>query len=55
MWASDYPHPDAMVDYPNGVNQLVEAEHISEDFIHKILWENPAKCFHLDVPGQSFA
>ena len=52
MWASDYPHPDAMVDYPNGVNQLVEADHISEDFKHKILWDNPAKCFHLDVPIQ---
>lgn len=50
MWASDYPHPDAMVDYPNGVNHLVGAEHISEEFIRKILWDNPAKCFHLDLP-----
>ncbi|SVA69646.1 uncharacterized protein METZ01_LOCUS122500 [marine metagenome] len=52
MWASDYPHPDAMVDSPNGVNRLVRTGHISKDFIRKILWDNPAKCFHIGKPAQ---
>ena len=50
MWASDYPHTDAMIDFPNGLDSFVNPKKgVSFDFIRKLLWSNPARCFHMNA------
>jgi len=47
MWASDYPHPDAVVYFPNTVGPIVDDEHLSPEFRRKVLWDNPARFYNL--------
>ncbi len=49
MWASDYPHPDDMENFPNTVGGLFENDHISQDFRGKVLWDNPARFYQFDA------
>jgi predicted TIM-barrel fold metal-dependent hydrolase len=49
MWASDYPHRDAMIDFPRGLDILTGVEGVTPDFMKQLLWDNPAKCFNLKV------
>ena len=39
MWASDYPHRDSVPYFPNTVGGVLENQHLSREFNHKILWE----------------
>jgi predicted TIM-barrel fold metal-dependent hydrolase len=49
MWASDYPHHDAINYFPNTVAPVLENERIPEAFKRKILFENPARFYNLPV------
>ena len=49
MWASDYPHRDAMIDFPNGLDILTSVEGVTPDFMKLLLWDNPSRCFNLKV------
>ena len=53
MWASDYPHRDAVPYFPNTVGGVLANAHLSRAFKQKILWENPARFYHL--PLESWA
>ena len=55
MWASDYPHRDSVPYFPNTVGGVLENPHLSREFKHKILWENPARFYRLDVPQAAAA
>jgi uncharacterized protein len=50
MWASDYPHHDAIGYFPNTVGGVLENDHISLDFKRRILWDNPARFYGVRVP-----
>jgi predicted TIM-barrel fold metal-dependent hydrolase len=46
MWASDFPHPDAL--YPNAVTSFLaeSAEHgLGGDDLATVLWETPVRCY----------
>ncbi|MGZ4755662.1 MAG: amidohydrolase family protein [Acidimicrobiia bacterium] len=46
MWASDFPHPDAL--YPNAVSSFLDesAEHgLAGDELATVLWETPVRCY----------
>jgi uncharacterized protein len=47
MWASDYPHPDAVVYFPNTVGPIVDDDRLEDEFKRKILWDNPARFYNL--------
>ena len=49
MWASDYPHRDAMMDFPRGLDILTSVEGVTPEFMQQLLWDNPARCFNLKV------
>ncbi|HLQ31803.1 MAG TPA: amidohydrolase family protein [Chloroflexota bacterium] len=49
MWASDYPHPDAVPYFPNTVGPIVDDQHLSLDFKRRILWDNPRRFYGLDT------
>ncbi len=50
MWASDYPHTDAMLNFPHSLDELTEPEGGNPpELITKVLWDNPARFFALDV------
>jgi uncharacterized protein len=51
MWASDYPHRDAVMYFPNTPAGVVDNKHISDELKHKILWDNPARFYQLRVDG----
>jgi uncharacterized protein len=48
MWASDYPHPDAVPYFPNTVGPIVDDQQLEADFKRKILWDNPARFYNLE-------
>jgi predicted TIM-barrel fold metal-dependent hydrolase len=45
MWASDYPHPDAI--FPGAVDALADRNDLSESSKRKILRANAQRCFGL--------
>jgi predicted TIM-barrel fold metal-dependent hydrolase len=46
--ASDYPHPDAVPKFPDGiVGHLIDNDEIAHDAKRKILWDNPARLFSI--------
>ena len=49
MWASDYPHRDAVPYFPNTVGGVLANAHLSRAFKQKILWENPARFYNLPL------
>jgi predicted TIM-barrel fold metal-dependent hydrolase len=49
MWASDYPHPDETLKYPNTVDPLVNEVRISAETVRKVLWDNPNAIFGLGL------
>jgi predicted TIM-barrel fold metal-dependent hydrolase len=52
MWASDFPHPDAL--YPRAVESFFaeSAEHgLAGDDLATVLWETPARCYRWDGIG----
>ncbi len=49
MWASDYPHRDSVPYFPNTVGGVLANEHLSREFKHKLLWENPARFYDLTL------
>lgn len=49
MWASDYPHPDAILYFPDTLKGLFENDRVSDDFKRKILWDNPVRFYNLKV------
>jgi predicted TIM-barrel fold metal-dependent hydrolase len=51
MWASDYPHRDAVMYFPDTPAGVTENQHISAELKHKVLWENPARFYRLPVDG----
>jgi predicted TIM-barrel fold metal-dependent hydrolase len=54
MWASDYPHPEVIMTFPHTLQPFVDDASISSDFKRKILWDNPARFYGLEVgPSQS--
>jgi uncharacterized protein len=53
MWASDYPHRDAVMYFPNTPAGVVENEHISRELKQKVLWDNPARFYQLSPEQQS--
>jgi len=54
LWASDYPHPDETMKFPETVMPMVTDEHISRDFIRKILWDNPNQFFGLGLNASAY-
>jgi uncharacterized protein len=55
MWASDYPHPDAVPYFPNTVGPIVDDQQLEADFKRKILWDNPARFYNLNVRKPALA
>jgi predicted TIM-barrel fold metal-dependent hydrolase len=54
MWASDFPHPDAL--YPNAVTSFFaeSAEHgLEGGDLATVLWETPVRCYRWDGAGRS--
>lgn len=49
MWASDYPHGDEVLKFPNTVVPLVKDKRLSRKMIRKILWDNPNTFFGLGL------
>lgn len=49
MWASDYPHRDAIMYFPGTMDGVIENGHLSREFKEKILWHNPARFYGLAV------
>jgi predicted TIM-barrel fold metal-dependent hydrolase len=49
MWASDYPHHDAIPYFPNTVGGIFDNEHISAGYRRKILDDNPARFYGIGV------
>ncbi len=49
LWSSDFPHHDAT--FPGASDMFLEIEGISEASKRKILWDNGAKLFGLEVPA----
>jgi predicted TIM-barrel fold metal-dependent hydrolase len=49
MWASDYPHRDAVPYFPNTVGGVLANEHLSRAFKQKVLWESPARFYDLQL------
>lgn len=50
MWASDFPHPDAL--YPEAVGSFLEesAEHgLDDDDLDVVLWDTPARFYGLEA------
>ncbi len=48
VMATDYPHPDAVGKFPDRtVGDLVRDKSITDATKHRILWENPARLYHL--------
>ena len=45
MWASDYPHRDAVPYFPNTVGGVLANTYLSRAFKQKLLWENPARFY----------
>jgi uncharacterized protein len=48
MWASDYPHHDAIGYFPNTVAGVLDNEHIAPEFKRGILWDNPARFYGIE-------
>jgi predicted TIM-barrel fold metal-dependent hydrolase len=46
-WATDYPHPDAI--FPGAARSIRDRADIPEESKHKILGENVARFYDLDV------
>jgi uncharacterized protein len=49
MWASDFPHPDAV--YPGAANAFLhecQEQNVSEDDVRVILWDGPMAFYGLD-------
>jgi predicted TIM-barrel fold metal-dependent hydrolase len=52
MWASDFPHPDAL--YPEAVTTFLSeaAEHgLGGDALAAVLWDTPVRCYSWDNGG----
>jgi predicted TIM-barrel fold metal-dependent hydrolase len=47
LWASDYPHPDAI--FPGAVDALADRDDLSDQSKLKILRTNAERCFGLTV------
>lgn len=51
LFSGDYPHPDSP--YPDAVNNFLAIEAITDAERRKVLWDNGAQLFGLEVPGTS--
>ena len=49
MWASDYPHPEQVMKFPNTVDKMVHEDHISQEMVRKVLWDNPNRIYELGL------
>jgi uncharacterized protein len=54
LWASDYPHPDEVMKFPDTLMPMVTDRHVSKEFIRKILWDNPNRFFGLELQESAF-
>jgi uncharacterized protein len=51
LMSTDYPHHDSP--FPNGVDMFLKHAGISEEHKRKILWDNGARLFGLEVPKEA--
>jgi predicted TIM-barrel fold metal-dependent hydrolase len=49
MWASDYPHPDEVMKFPDTVVPMVREGGVPREMVRKILWDNPRAFFGLGL------
>jgi len=54
LWASDYPHPDEVMKFPDTLMPMVTDRHVSKEFVRKILWDNPNRFFGLGLQESAF-
>lgn len=47
MWASDYPHPDVILSFPETVRPLIDNPALSDQFKRRVLWDNPTRFYGL--------
>ena len=46
MFGSDFPHPESR--FPDSVDVVLGWDQLDDDFKRRLLWDNPAACFHWD-------
>jgi predicted TIM-barrel fold metal-dependent hydrolase len=52
VMATDYPHPDAVPKFPDRtVGDLTSNPNLSAETKRKVLWDNPARLYGIDVPS----
>src|SRR5262249_46501913 len=54
MWASDYPHPDQIMKFPNTAHTMVADENISREMMRKVLWDTPIRMFGLELDESAY-
>ncbi len=54
MWASDYPHPDQIMKFPDSVGPMVADTNISKEMIRKVLWDTPNRFFALNLRESAY-
>ncbi len=53
LFSGDYPHPDSP--FPNAVNNFLQIEGLTDTERRKVLWDNGAELFGLEVPEPTVA